>query len=167
MPAGKGRAPDPGVQRRDPDAPDIGVGKNMYVLPQLQPGPGRTGAVPVVVAGGDEHRHAQFGKYLLQKPGRLRIGTVGVEQIPRQDQHVRLRLPDGGGDTLQHPPLLPPAQSGPLPAQGLKGGIQMQVRRVQYAYHSILSASTFTHRPVSVSISNTQHSIFPSPSPDR
>jgi len=119
-----------------------------------------------VVPRRDEHRDIERGKRLRQYPPGIGKRVFGVEQIPRKQQDVRPLLPGRVRDPGKEPALLAPAQKRLFPVKGLKRRIEMQIRRVQDPYHRTRSASALTQRPVSVSISNRQHSIFASPLPD-
>ena len=76
----------------------------------------------------------------------------------RGDGPAELRY--GGAQQL---PLLIPAQGGLFLGQALEGGVEVQVRRVEYAYHVNLTASARVQAPVSLSSSKSAPSSLQGP----
>ena len=67
------------------------------------------------------------------------------------------------GEGAQQLPLLIPAQGGLFLGQALEGGVEVQVRRVEYAYHVNLTASARVQAPVSLSSSKSAPSSLQGP----
>ena len=122
------------------------------VLPEhmdvLRPGrrlPGTAGAVPVVVAGGDEHpglHPAQGGGELLP---RLPEGAGAVEQVPRQQHQADAPFIGVVRQTEQQLPALPAALRRPPVRQGAEGAVQVEVRGVEEADHACSSGRQPLH----------------------
>ena len=67
------------------------------------------------------------------------------------------------GEGAQQRPQLSPAQGGLFLGQALEGGVEVQVRRVEYAYHVNLTASARVQAPVSLSSSKSAPSSLQGP----
>ena len=139
----------------------------MHVLRQLQPRPGGLRRIKIVVAGGDEHRHAHAAEAQSQLLPRLEIGLVAVEQVARQQHKLHALALDQRSEPPEQLPLLAPAHGGLARRQPLEGGVQMQVGRVQdlQRVHVSLTPSAARQRPVSVSMVNRQPSSLLRPLP--
>ena len=163
-PAREGRAVDAGIQLRQDDGAHGVLGKDVDVLGHAQPRVWRAGGERVVIARRDEHRHGhapQAGDQLLAG---LEITAAAVEQIAAEQDEIHVL---GHGELRQRaeqPPLLGPADRGFSGGQRFKGGVQMQIRRMQdFQDHVSRIASARRQRPVSGSISNRQPSSFAGP----
>ena len=133
----------------------------MYVLRKAQAGIGAVRRVIIVVAGGDEHLAAAAVEHVAQKPRRLAVGAVGIEQIAGEQKDLRAVLARRLRQGSQQRALLLPALGGERSGQRLKGRIEMQIRRVEHSdAHRMRSASALRQRPVSQSIVKTAPSIL-------
>ena len=119
-----------------------------------------------MVSGRDEHRHRQPGEGRADLLRRFIIRIFRIKKVAGEKNDVRLSLHGDLAKPAEERPLLLAAGDRLVPAQPLKGGIQMKIRSVQNTNHVILKASTFTQQPVSVSISKMQHSILQAPPAD-
>ena len=166
-PRGEGRAPDRDAERLERHAGDRLFGEHVHVLRQLQPRPGRLRRIEIVVAGGDEHRHAHGAEAQGQLLPRLVKGLVAVEQVARQQDELHPLARHQRGQPCQQLPLLAPAHGRLARRQPLKGRVEMQVGRVQdlQSSHVSLTPSAARQRPVSVSMVNRQPSSLLLPLP--
>ena len=93
----------------------------------------RAGQQSIVVAGRDKNGAAAGRQRGPERLERVTVDTGAVKQVARQ-QHGRAALGQRG-QPLEHEPLLGAALDGLLRRQGRKGGIKMQIRRMQQLNH--------------------------------
>ena len=86
-----------------------------------------------MVAGRDKNGAAASLQRGPERLERVTVDTGAVKQVARQ-QHGRAALGQRG-QPLEHEPLLGAALGGLLRRQGRKGGIKMQIRRMQQLNH--------------------------------
>ena len=82
----KARAVDPAVQAGDGHGFQS-AGKHKYVLRPALLQPGAAGCAEIMVARGDQHRHAAALQFLFQNIQRLPAG-LSVQQVSRQQHQV-------------------------------------------------------------------------------
>ena len=164
----KGRAAHPHTECGQRHAADLMLPEDADVPGQLEPGPGGFRRIIIVVSRGDEHRHAHPREAAGELLPGLVIAVVAVEQIAREQHELDLLLLGKLRKSPQKLPLLRPPEGGLVRGQALKGGVEMQVRRVEYfdGAHLRRTPSALRQRPVSVSISKTQPSSLLGPLPD-
>ena len=116
-----------------------------------------------MVAGGDEDGHLHLGQREAERVLRPGPGGRAVEEVAGQQDELRPALGPQLGEGAQQLPLLIPAQGGLFLGQALERGVEVQVRRVEYAYHVNLTASARVQAPVSLSSSKSAPSSLQGP----
>ena len=103
----------------------------MDVAGQLEARIGRALGIIIMVSGGDEHRHGDLLQTEDQLLAGLIKGVVAVEQVAREEHKVDLFAHGERRDPPEQLALFAAADGRLARAEPLKGGVEMQVGRVQ------------------------------------